>query len=91
MKVGDAGQCKPLLFVKQVSWPFQAQVSSCLRVHVKVIWACSGALVLGKVSARLCGYSVRCLAGCRNNMDAVAAAGLRPHGRLGWEHNLGEE
>lgn len=45
----------------------------------------------GKVSARLCGYSVRCLAGCRNNMDAVAAAGLRPHGRLGWEHNLGEE
>lgn len=24
-------------------------------------------------------------------MDAAAASVLRPHGRLGWEHNLGEE
>lgn len=83
MKVGDAGQCKPLLFEKQASWPFQAQWSSCLKVHVKVILACSGALASGKVSAHLSGCSVQCLAGCRNNMDAAAASVLHPHERLG--------
>lgn len=81
--VGDAGQCKPLLSVKQANWPFQAQRSSYLNVHVKVIWACSGAPVSGKVSARLTGDSVQWSAGCRNNTDAVAASVLHPHGRRG--------
>ncbi len=82
---------QPLLFVKQASWPFQAQRSSCLKVRVKVIWAGSGGLASGKASARLSGYSVQCLAGCRSNMDAVAASVLRPRGRLVWEHNPDEE
>lgn len=45
----------------------------------------------GKVSARPSGYSVQCLAECRNSTDAVAASVLRLHGRRGWEHNLGGE
>lgn len=76
-------QDQPLLSVKQVSWLFQAQRSSCLKVHVKVIWACSVAPAWGRLSARLSGYSVQCLVGCTNNMGAVAASVLRPHGRLG--------
>ena len=45
----------------------------------------------GKVFVRLSGYSVQWSAGCRSNMDAVAASVLRPHGRPGWVRNLGEE
>lgn len=89
--VGDVVQYKPLVLVKRASPPFQAQWSSRLKVHVKVIWACSGALASGKVSAHLCGYSVQWMAGCRSNMDAAAASVLLPHGRLGWGHNLDEE
>lgn len=73
----------PLLSVKQVSWPLKAQGSSCLKVRVEVIWACSGGLVWGKVSAHLSGYSVQCSAGCKSNMGAVAVSFLLPRGRLG--------
>lgn len=71
------------MFADWVSWPFQAQESSCLRVRAKVILACSGALAWGRPPAHLSGYSVLCWAGCRNNMDAVAASARHPRGRLG--------
>lgn len=88
LETDDVGQRKPLL--KQGSWPCQARRCSCLKVRVKVISACSGAL-WGRVTALLCGYSAQCSAGCKNNTDAVAALVRRPRGRLGWGRNLGEE
>lgn len=45
----------------------------------------------GKVSAHLSECSVLWMAGCKNNMDAVAASVLRLRGKPGWERNLGGE
>lgn len=86
---GDGERCKPLQLEKQVSWTFLAQQGSCLKVHVKVIWVCSGCPASGKVSVHPSEYSVRLTAGCRRNRGAAAAvAVLLPRGRPGSGHNL---
>lgn len=87
---GDGERCKPLQFEKPVSWPFLAQRGSCLKVHVKVIWVCSGCPASGTVSVHPSECSVRLTAGCRRNRGAAAAAVgvLLPHGRPGSGRSL---
>lgn len=55
VEVGDVRLDKSLVSVKQVSPPSQAQWGSCPTGHAVVIWAYSGAPVLGTVSSHPSG------------------------------------